>query len=138
MEVFSMMPETEGRVCVSWQIVKLIAVSKLRYKAESVGAEFHEVDPRGTSQTCSRCGSKVEKSLVVRTHKCPFCGLVIDRDVNAAINILNTAGRAGIDACGDTASTSEHNGSGASGVVESGTICDGSAMPKTIAGSPRL
>lgn len=59
----------------------------LRCKAESAGREVVEVDPRGTSQECSQCGCIVEKSLVVRVHSCPHCGLVIDRDVNAAINI---------------------------------------------------
>jgi putative transposase len=46
------------------------------------------VDPRGTSQICSGCGGRVEKSLSVRVHRCPECGLVLDRDVNAARNIL--------------------------------------------------
>lgn len=47
------------------------------------------VDPKYTSQICSGCGEIVKKSLAVRTHRCPYCGLEIDRDVNAAINILN-------------------------------------------------
>ena len=38
---------------------------------------------------CSRCGELVEKALSERTHTCPCCGLVLDRDVNAAINILH-------------------------------------------------
>ena len=46
------------------------------------------VDPRGTSQTCSGCGVRVEKGLGERIHRCPACGLVLDRDVNAARNIL--------------------------------------------------
>jgi transposase len=46
------------------------------------------VDPRGTSQTCSACGAYVRKDLSVRTHRCPGCGLTIDRDVNAARNML--------------------------------------------------
>ncbi|MCJ7610412.1 transposase [Candidatus Bathyarchaeota archaeon] len=46
------------------------------------------VNPRGTSQTCSGCGAYVEKDLAVRVHVCPYCGLVLDRDVNAARNIL--------------------------------------------------
>ncbi len=37
---------------------------------------------------CSRCGTKVPKSLCIRTHRCHLCGLVLDRDHNAAINIL--------------------------------------------------
>ena len=47
------------------------------------------VDPRGTSQMCSACGAHVKKGLDVRIHHCPECGLRIDRDLNAAINILN-------------------------------------------------
>jgi len=46
------------------------------------------VAPQFTSQDCSGCGTVVKKSLSVRTHVCPHCGLVIDRDENAAINIL--------------------------------------------------
>ncbi|MBD2412617.1 transposase [Nostoc calcicola FACHB-389] len=45
------------------------------------------VDPRGTSINCSSCGERVEKALSVRVHSCS-CGLVIDRDWNASLNIL--------------------------------------------------
>ncbi|MDF0591218.1 RNA-guided endonuclease InsQ/TnpB family protein, partial [Candidatus Methanocrinis natronophilus] len=58
------------------------------YKAESAGSMVVLVDPRNTSQLCSRCGLKVTKSLSDRVHECPQCGLVMDRDENAAINIL--------------------------------------------------
>ena len=57
-------------------------------KAEEAGRVVVLVDPKGTSQRCSRCGDVVKKSLSVRTHSCHVCGLVIDRDENAAINIL--------------------------------------------------
>ncbi len=61
-----------------------------------------KVAPHFTSQKCSGCGTLVKKSLSVRTHICPRCGLVIDRDHNAACNILakalSTAGHAGTDA----------------------------------------
>jgi putative transposase len=63
-------------------------LSKLAYKAESAGRVFVKVNPRNTSQNCSDCGLKVEKSLSVRVHKCHSCGLALDRDHNAAINIL--------------------------------------------------
>jgi len=59
-----------------------------QYKAVDAGRECVLVDPKNTSQRCSRCGMIVKKSLSVRVHKCPTCGLVIDRDENAAINIL--------------------------------------------------
>lgn len=58
------------------------------YKAEDAGRLFLRVDPRNTSKKCSRCGSIVPKDLGVRVHDCPHCGLVLDRDHNAAINIL--------------------------------------------------
>ncbi len=63
-------------------------VQYVTYKAEYAGREVVLVDPRNTSKRCSRCGTLVEKSLAVRVHNCPTCGLVIDRDENAAINIL--------------------------------------------------
>ena len=59
----------------------------LKYKAEEAGHQVIEVDPKGTSQQCSACGATVKKSLSVRVHRCS-CGLVLDRDVNAARNIL--------------------------------------------------
>jgi putative transposase len=59
----------------------------LANKAESAGREFYRVDPRGTSQECSGCQERVPKGLRVRVHACPHCGLVLDRDVNAAVNV---------------------------------------------------
>jgi putative transposase len=56
-------------------------------KAERAGHVVVRVPARFTSQKCSRCGEYVQKSLSVRTHICPSCGLVEDRDVNAARNI---------------------------------------------------
>ena len=67
-------------------------ISMLRYKAEKAGARFIEVDPHNTSQECSGCGRKVPKDLAERRHDCLHCGLSIDRDINAARNILNRAG----------------------------------------------
>ncbi|NET90364.1 MAG: transposase, partial [Kamptonema sp. SIO1D9] len=61
-----------------------------------------------TSQNCSNCGEKVQKSLSTRTHVCHHCGFVCDRDWNAAINILQKAlyivGRTKIYASGETSS----------------------------------
>jgi putative transposase len=66
-------------------------------KAEYAGKIVELVNPRNTSQNCSSCGNSVKKDLSVRIHSCPFCGLVLDRDHNAAINILNsTVGITGI------------------------------------------
>jgi len=60
----------------------------LTYKAAEAGREIEAILPQYTSQRCSRCGENVQKSLSVRTHICQHCGFVADRDVNAAINIL--------------------------------------------------
>jgi putative transposase len=60
----------------------------LQYKAEEAGVEVITVNPRNTSQLCSRCGVAVKKNLRVRVHVCPHCGLILDRDVNAARNVL--------------------------------------------------
>ena len=60
----------------------------LEYKAENAGAQVIKVPARYTSQKCSACGALVPKFLSVRTHVCPFCGFIADRDVNAAKNIL--------------------------------------------------
>lgn len=66
------------------------------YKAENAGRVVVLVDPRNTSKMCSCCGTLVEKSLAVRIHACPVCGLVMDRDENAANNIL----RLGLESLG--------------------------------------
>lgn len=68
------------------------------YKAEEAGRVVVLVDPKNTSQTCSKCGQIVQKDLSVRIHNCPNCGLKIDRDLNAAINIL----RLGLQSFGET------------------------------------
>lgn len=60
----------------------------LEYKAAGAGRQVEAVPPHYTSQRCSKCGAYVQKSLSVRTHLCPACGFVADRDVNAAINIM--------------------------------------------------
>jgi putative transposase len=67
-------------------------ISFLRYKAAKAGTRLIEVDPRNTSQDCSGCGARVPKELGDRQHDCPHCGLSIDRDLNAARNILTRAG----------------------------------------------
>ena len=63
-------------------------VTYTSYKAVDAGRSVALVDPRNTSKRCSRCSTLVEKALSVRVHNCPVCGLSINRDVNAAINIL--------------------------------------------------
>lgn len=63
----------------------------LAYKAEEAGKQVVKVNPYNTSQICSGCGHIVKKTLAVRIHKCPHCGLELDRDINAARNILAAA-----------------------------------------------
>ena len=65
-------------------------ISLIEYKAASAGMKYVKVSPRGTTQDCSGCGCipLVKKTLATRTHICCECGVVLDRDVNAARNIL--------------------------------------------------
>ncbi len=60
----------------------------LEYFAVKFNTEVVAINPRMTSQKCSDCGSIVKKSLSTRTHQCS-CGCELQRDLNAAINILN-------------------------------------------------
>jgi len=63
----------------------------LASKAGNAGLHLLKVPPHGTSQICSCCGEKVINSLYERVHRCDSCGLSLDRDHNAAINILRVA-----------------------------------------------
>jgi putative transposase len=58
------------------------------YKAENAGRRMVQVNPRNTSKMCSGCGELAEIDLSVRIFHCTGCGLTLDRDHNAAINIL--------------------------------------------------
>jgi putative transposase len=69
------------------------------------------VAPQFTSQECSACGTLVKKSLSVRTHICTGCGVVLDRDHNAALNILAKA----LERTLGHRETDEHVSSNASG-----------------------
>ena len=84
----------------------------LEYFGKVYGKTVVAVAPQYTSQDCSSCGNRVQKSLSVRTHICR-CGTVLDRDHNAALNILakglkeagissNTVGHTEINAWGQT------------------------------------
>jgi putative transposase len=65
-------------------------------KAAKAGKIVELVDARYTSQKCSQCGMIVPKTLADRTYLCPNCGLEMDRDLNASLNIrtLGLRGRA--------------------------------------------
>ena len=81
----------------------------LEYFGNVYSVPIIAVEPKYTSQNCSNCGKKVVKTLSIRTHVCPYCNYVADRDENAAINILksglsqlsNTLGRSEINASGE-------------------------------------
>ena len=79
-------------------------LSWMQYYTTLHGIEAISVPPHKSSQECSGCGTLVIKTLSTRTHICPGCGLVLDRDVNAALIILSrayehrTVGQTGTDA----------------------------------------
>ncbi len=77
----------------------------LEYFGKVYGKTTIAVPPHWTSQNCSNCGEIVVKTLSTRTHECPHCGTVLDRDENAAMNILakglSTAGHVGTNAWGE-------------------------------------
>ena len=66
-------------------------LSWVRYYGALHGIPIIAVSPGYTTQDCSGCGFRVRKTLSMRTHICPRCGLVLDRDWNAALNILLAA-----------------------------------------------
>jgi len=99
----------------------------LEYYGVVYGRVIVPVPPQYTSQNCSRCGKAVVKMLSERTHRCPHCGLVLDRDHNAALNILRrgleTVGRGTPEpnAWGETGLYRQTgDGLAASGLVEPG------------------
>lgn len=72
---------------VSWgKFITILESVVVKY-----GVHLVKVNPHNTSQDCSGCGIKVPKTLSVRLHQCPKCNLEMDRDENAAINILYKA-----------------------------------------------
>ena len=85
----------------SWSLFKQWII----YYGKLFGIATIAVAPHYTSVNCSNCGEKVEKTLSTRTHKCHSCGFVLDRDWNAALNILklalSTVGHTGTNASGE-------------------------------------
>jgi putative transposase len=63
-------------------------VQMLEYKCLHAGKELHRIDERHTSQDCSGCGNRQPMPLWKRAYRCGNCGLVMDRDANSAVNIL--------------------------------------------------
>jgi putative transposase len=82
---------------VAWRsflnILQAVAVKR--------GKHTQEVDARSTSIECFNCEKRVVKDLSVRVHNCPNCGVSLDRDYNAAINVLKRTTGLSFAACGD-------------------------------------
>jgi len=98
----------------------------LEYKCEREGTHFVAVDPKDTTKECASCGVKTDKPLWVREHSCPSCGFEVDRDANAACNILSR----GLEEVGvvrsestpvETALPTDTNSVSAKRVVETGS-----------------
>jgi putative transposase len=62
--------------------------SQLSCKAQEAGRTYVAVNPAYTSQTCSQCKHRQKMPLDVRVFDCPCCHVQLDRDLNAALNIL--------------------------------------------------
>ena len=96
----------------------------LSYKAESAGSRVVAVNPKNTSKKCSNCSNIQDMPLQKREYNCSKCNLNLDRDINAARNILRTALNScyavglTVNACKEKTSTP----SGASVFNEAGTI----------------
>jgi putative transposase len=95
----------------------------LEYKVSETGTQLVRVDAKNTSQTCSQCGfvknGKAKLKLSERMFICEACGLSINRDLNAARNILSRAGLARSHACGDDIIPSLEKVI----IADTGTIC---------------
>ncbi|MYE17528.1 MAG: IS200/IS605 family element transposase accessory protein TnpB [Gemmatimonadetes bacterium] len=84
-------------------------VRMLGYKAESAGGSVTAVAPHHTSRECSGCARRRDMPLAVRVYRCTECGLVLDRDVNTARNVLQR-GLAALNPGGDTPGCAEPTG----------------------------
>ena len=104
---------------------------QLDYKTARTSATLHVVDRWfASSKTCSKCGRvKAKLSLSERVYRCDGCGLVMDRDLNAAINI-NVAGSAPetVNAHGGTGSRSNQHGC----ATQVPTKCEPSKRPGAV------
>jgi putative transposase len=91
---------------IAFEDLKIVNMVKNRHLSKSISdaswskflrwvryyAALHDIPcvtilPKYTTQDCSKCGARIKKSLSARTHICPKCGLVLDRDHNAAKNV---------------------------------------------------
>jgi putative transposase len=63
-------------------------ITLLEYKADLHGTHVVQVEARGTTKECAKCGVETAKPIWIREHSCPACGFETDRDANAAMNVL--------------------------------------------------
>jgi putative transposase len=104
---FRLVVKTAERGPVGWTVLLFDVLARdraramLEYKARLYGREFHRIGRfEPTTQRCSACGVKDgPKPLHVREWQCGACGVWLDRDVNAAVNVAKAAGLA-VTACG--------------------------------------
>ncbi|MGY2710222.1 RNA-guided endonuclease InsQ/TnpB family protein [Thermostichus sp. MS-CIW-28] len=114
---------------------------QLEYKAQLYGCQVVVADRfYPSSQLCSRCGHRQKMPLQERVFRCPCCGLELDRDLNAALNLLRwyktTSSSGGSDACGDSSggvvgvnsaashgSLKQEGSRSAAGTEHSGSVC---------------
>ena len=64
-------------------------IQTLKHHGRKRGCHVIEVEPAGTTKECARCNVETDKSVWVREHSCPSCGFKLDRDWNAALNVLS-------------------------------------------------
>jgi len=82
--------KTIRKILRRWNYKDLI--EKIKYKARLEGVPVIEASPKNTSKTCSNCGFINKKLRNERIFECPNCGLKIDRDLNASINLARKGG----------------------------------------------
>jgi len=109
----------------SWSMFR----SVLAHKAESAGREICAVNPAYTSQDCHACGYRAKKKLSERWHNCPMCTASLDRDTNAAINILNLA--TGTSLTGTSLTGTSLTGTSLTGTSLTGTSLTGTSLTGT-------
>jgi transposase len=80
--------EQHSFVLRNWSYFELQTM--IEYKAARVGIKVVKIDPRHTSQTCSKCGHYEEGQKITRDFKCKSCGEKLDGDYNAALNIARS------------------------------------------------
>ena len=109
---------------VGWSDFRAI----LEHHCDKHGTHYVEVNPRGTTKECASCGMETGKPLWVREHSCPSCGFELDRDFNAALNVLSR----GLEKLGvvhsegtpvETATAVDSVSVSASRVIEAGSPC---------------